>query len=491
MSSGHENFSPVLDLQLRPKQGMTQRLIMSSHMQQAINLLQIPLLGLEPFIEEQIAQNPVLEIIDDSNDLDVGVFEEIKEEYGDSSEVTIDEKDFSVLKKLGEEYDDFFAESEPSQFKRSSVEDQYKTYLESSIQAEISLYDHVLKEAADSFNDPEDLEAAKILIGYMDESGFIGTPIKEVALLHNLREDRLLKVLTEIQTFDPYGIGAISIQESLLIQLRCLKKQDTIAYAIVERHYNNLLNNKIPAIQKDLKCSFEKILEVIECDIASLDLHPGMHYSLRKSQNLVADVSLREEDGRLIVEVNRECTPNLRLNRKYLEMLEDPEVPSETKSFLRRHVFSAKWLVRNLQQRYSTIERIALSLVERQSEFFASPEGKLLPLTMKALAEELSLHESTIARTVSNKYIDTPRGLLPLRGFFTTEYVSDEGVPLSSNTILESILEAIKNEDKRLPLSDEKISMILKERGMTCARRTVAKHRASLGLGSALQRKKF
>jgi RNA polymerase sigma-54 factor len=485
---------PTMEAHMQPKQNMAQRLIMSAHMQQALHLLQIPLLELEPFIEEQVTQNPVLEISENeaTSQENRETIQEIKDETAPiEQEVVINEHDFTILKQLDEEFHDHFTESEGALIKKSREEEKYQTYVESSVQTETNLYAQLIQEAHDTFEEAQDLNVAEILIGYIDELGFLKTPLQEIALLHNLDLDAVEHVLKEIQTFEPYGVGAASIQESLLIQLRCLNKADKLAYTIIRDHYDDLLYNHIPAIQKSLKCSFADIESAIEHDIATLDLHPGMHFSLRKNQPLVPDVSLRQEEDELIVDINREHVPHLRLNRQYLRLLEDTETPLETKNYIRRHVFSARWLMRNLQQRYSTIERIAASLARRQKEFFLKSDGKLVPLTMKSLAEELNVHESTIARTVSNKYIDTPRGLIALRSFFTTEYISDQGELLSSKTVQEAILQVIENENKIHPLSDDKISNLLKERGILCARRTIAKHRNILNIGNTLQRKNF
>lgn len=499
MSTTHEAPHPTLALQQQQKQGLNQRLIMSAHMQQAIKLLQIPILELEPFIEEQVAQNPLLELVDDNvtaqddrkKKLESLETADDEKDPSADNELSINENDFDILKHLDEDFKDYIEEGNNSTVKRTSEEDKYKSYQESSIPFETGLYGHFTQIAHDTFEDPLDLEAAEILIGYFDEYGFLKTPIQEIALLHTLEESRIQKILTIIQEFEPYGIGAASIQESMLIQLRCLKKEHTLAYEIVKEHYDELLHNRIPLIQKSLKCALEDIQKSIEQDIITLNLHPGLQFSLQKAQPIVPDVALRLDNDQLIVEVNRDYTSGLRLNRKYLKMLESNETSAETKSYIRNHIFSAKWLTRNLQQRYSTIERIAASLAVRQRDFFMKPDGKLVPLTMKVLAEELNVHESTIARTVSGKYIDTPRGLLSLRAFFTTEFMSDVGESLSSKTIQEAVLDLIQGEDKQHPLSDQKISILLKEQGIVCARRTVAKYRELLNLGNTQQRKKY
>lgn len=491
MASKSDLSRPILQLQPQPKQALNQRLIMSAHMQQAIHLLQLPLVELESFIQEQVNQNPLLEISDEENGQPVISGEEIEVKDTEEKELVIDENDFNILKNLDEEYKDHFSETYDFALKRSHEDEKIKAFQESSICAEISLYGELIKQAHETFEDSKELEIAEIIIGYIDEWGFLKTPLNEIALLHNLNEEKIQAILKEIQAFEPCGVGAASIQESLLIQLRCLNKQDSLAYQIVLNHYDDLLHNRIPAIQKGLKLSVNKIQEAIENVIAKLDLHPGTHFSLAKAQVLVPDVTLRQEGKELVVDVNRDFVSNLRICRQYFKLLEDPQINAETKQFIRHHVFSAKWLVRNLQQRYSTIERIADSLAKRQYKFFTDPNGHLVPLTMKMLAEELKVHESTIARTVSNKYINSPRGLIPLRSFFTNEYVSEEGESLSSKTVQEAIHDVVRNEDKCHPLSDEKISAQLKEKGISCARRTVAKYRAILKLGNTTQRRKY
>lgn len=493
MSSQDGSFIPTLTLQAQQsqQQHLTQRLIMSAHMHQAIRLLQLPLFELGPFIEEQIVSNPILEMQEEKEAIEGEEHEPAEVPENVEQEVVIDDKDFTILKQLEEEFYDHFEESSAVPAKRSAEEEKYKTYLENSICQELNLYQFLIQEAHNTFETDKEIAIAEILIGYIDENGFLSTPLKEIALLHGLEEAELQRLLKEIQTFEPYGVGASTIQESLLIQLRCLGKEQTWAYRIVKDHYTALIHNRIPLIQKELKCSLADIQQAIDQDIAKLNLHPGTHVSLDKSQVIIPDVHLRQEGEDLMVEVNRDDVPHLKLNMKYFKMLKDVNVPLETRSFIRCHIFSARWLMRNLQQRYSTIERIVDSLARRQKEFFTQPDGKLVPLTMKVLAEELHVHESTIARTVANKYLSSPRGIMPLRAFFTSGYQSEEGKDLSSRTVQDVIKEMIDQEDKRRPLSDEKICELLNNQGIPCARRTVTKYRSILQIGNTLQRKKF
>jgi RNA polymerase sigma-54 factor len=483
-----------LQIDQRVQQNLTQRLMMSAHMQQAIRLLQLPLIELHTFIEEQTVLNPLLEIAEnDANESedtpDSSIVEEPKETQ--EQEIIIDEHDFTVMNQLDEEWWDHLSDQIPHTFSRE--DEKLRAHMEQSIQRPISLYDHLLNEAHDLFEDEKEREIAEILIGYIDQNGFLTTSLFDICAFHELHEEKIVeKVLRGIQKLEPFGVGASSIQESLLIQLRCLHKEESVAYQIIELYYEDFLHNHIPFIQKSLKCSYEQIQRAIEKDIGSLDLHPGAQFSSFPAPSvLIPDVTLRHENDQLLVDIERDYLPPLRLNRRYMQMLEDKNLSHETKIFIKQHLFSARWLNRNLQQRYSTIERIAQSLTNSQYQFFTQPNGQLTPITMKSIAAELELHESTIARAVANKYIDTPRGIFPLRYFFTTKYISQEGEDLSSKTIQDRIADLIQQEDRKHPISDEKISLLLKQQHIVCARRTVAKYREALGIGNTQIRRKF
>lgn len=470
----------------------TQRLMMTPQMQQAIHFLQMPVLELSTLIEAEIEQNPVLEYSEEEWSEEKNEEEGFSQDKGqEEQEMVFDEHNYEILKQLDEEFRDYFAESGASSPRRSLEEDKHKAYLESSIQDKLSLFDYLMQQASEVFQTREELMISEALIGYLDESGFLQGSLQEISLLFAFDLPEVERVLKVIQTFEPHGVGAKSLQESLLIQLRSLNKEESLAYKIINAHFDDLLHNKIPILQKELNCTIEDIRRAIDKDIAKLDLHPGTSYTKEVTPYIIPDVKLRQDGENLVAEVNDEFISPLKLNNKYMKMLEDPKLSADAKQFIKLKVLSAKWLIKNIHQRNNTIERIADSLGKRQKTFFNFPEGKLVPLTMKAVAEELDLHESTIARAVANKYIDTPRGLFPIRYFFTNTYVTDKGEDISSKTVKEVLQEIVKNEDKRKPLSDQSISRLIKLRGISVARRTVAKYRRELNIGNASQRKKF
>jgi RNA polymerase sigma-54 factor len=475
----------------KQKQSLKQmhRLIMSSQMQQALNLLQLPTLELTPLIEAELECNPILE---HGQEITVESDDEIPENEADlaEKELILDDQHFEMLKELDEEYrDQIGQETELSPYTKE--DDRLKTYQESLIQEIPTLFNHLMDQAKNTFEDAQQLKMAEILIGNFDDRGFLDTPLEDIAQIHRFNLKILYKVLSEIQAFEPYGVGAANLQQSLLIQMRCRAKRNTLAYQIIEHHYDDLIHNRVALIQKSLKCTKEQIHNAVQHQISKLDLHPGGWYSRDTVQAIVPDVSIREENNQLIPEINDDSIPNLYLNRQYLRMLEDKTIPQETKEFIKEKLGSAKWLMRNLFERNKIIMRIATYLTEKQREFLINPNGRLHPMTMKQMAEELEVHESTIARAVSNKYIETPRGLLLLRSFFTNGYETKEGYELSSSTIRDLLTEMIKKEDKKKPLSDQVLSNRLKEKGIDCARRTVAKYRTLLNIGTALQRKQF
>ncbi len=493
-----------LSLQLKQKQTQslkqTQRLIMSPQMQQAIHLLQVPIMELSTLVEAELQQNPVLEQAQEddtpSNQNEEAILEDTKEfaeesEPSHEKEVNFDDHDFEVMRQLDNEFRDHFAESDNYYSKRTADEEKQKAFLEGNLEDVPSLFDHLMRQAREVFETKEEHALAEAIIGNLDERGHFTTPFEEIIVLHHTNEKKLQEILKQIQTFEPFGVGAHDLREALLIQLTCLGKGDTLAYAIIDKHYEDLLHHRIPAIVHGLHSTPQEIQDAVNEDISKLDIRPGAWHSKQTVQSITADVLIRQDGAHLIAEANNESLPSLRFNGKYLRMLEDDSLSPETKEYIKQKVISGKWFLRNLHQRSETLLKIANHLIERQREHLLGPQGKLIPMTMKSVAGVLGLHESTIARAVASKYLSCPRGLVPLRSFFTNAYASQEGADISSRTVKDILLEIVKAEDKKHPLSDEALSHKIEEKGVHCARRTVSKYRQELNIGSSSQRKHF
>jgi RNA polymerase sigma-54 factor len=472
-----------------------QRLMMSPQMQQAIHLLQMPILELSTMIDVELEQNPILEKEEDVIDTAQEEREHDAEEpqldadMPAEKEIVFDDRNFEIMRQLDEDFRDHFAESAPVH--TPSPEERFRNFIENTLQGRPSLFETLMSQAREIFTKKEEQRAAEAVIGNLDHRGFLTTPLLEIALIFNIELKILEGILHSIQTFSPFGVGAANLRESLLIQLRCLGRENSVAYQIVDKHYDDMLHNRIPCIQKSLKQSNQVISHALQQEIAKLDFQPGSICSHELTQAIVPDLIVYDEGEILSIDTNNDALPTLRVNHKYLKMLSDRSLPRETKEYIEQKLSSGKWLLRNIHQRNETLLRIGHHLLTHQKDFLLSAQGQLKPMTMKTLAQELQLHESTIARAIANKYISCPRGMLPLRAFFTNAYVTEEGAGLSSHTVKELLKELIDKEDKQHPLSDEALSTLFKQRGIECARRTIAKYRNELNIGNAGQRRLY
>lgn len=479
------NMSYDLLLRGAVSQKQTQRLIVSKEMALALKLLQLPTLELNVAIEEELETNPLLER--SSDPVAEEEVEQEKEEV-EIKELEIDENHFEILKHLEEEFSDLMLD--PPKPARTQADDKKQAYLESSVIDEPSLYEQLLSQAHENL-DEEDVAIAQVLIGELDERGWMTTPLEELKELFGYSVEELTRILKVIQTFEPAGIGSQSLQDSLLLQLERQNKRGSLAYQIVLHHFDDLIRNKIPAIQKGLQMPSQKIVEEIKNTLSKLDIHPGLSISKTTAPYLTPDVLIEEVDGELKVSLPFEALPSLRLSPRYLKMLKQENLPADTKKFIEEKTRSAKWLIRTLLERATTIEKIASVLANKNREFFLNPQGQIKPLTMKELALLLELHESTVGRAVMNKYVASSRGILPLRSFFSSTFTTEEGEKISSKSVKDVLRQLIDQEDKMHPLSDDALSKIIQAKGIPCARRTVAKFRSQLEIGNTKQRRKY
>ncbi len=474
-------------------QNQAQRLMALPQMQQAFHLMQLPILELAAFVECHLGQNPIFsDDISTPNEEDYIEQEEDENEESDGEEVeaealTFNEDDYALLKYLEEDFKEHIDE-----WGGSSCHSQKNSaiyHMEQLTASSQTLFEHLMLQAREIFSTKEELAIAEAILGNLSADGYLHMTVSEIKSLYHVNEEMIIGVLEQIKQFEPSGIAASCLQESFLIQLKRLGKGESLAVKIIKDHYDDLSHNRIPAIAKSLQCSLELINNAIHEDIAPLDFQPGSSFEKTIIHPIVPDVYLEADS--LQVVVNEDDLPPIKINSKYLKMMIDSTVSAEVKIFLQKKLSSAKWLVNNISHRRETLRRIVTFLTNKQQEFFANPQGQLIPMTMKSIAEELALHESTVVRAIANKYVSSPRGMHPLRSFFTTAYEAKKGEKISSQTVRELLIKLIANEDKENPFSDCDLSKLLLEKGIVCARRTVTKHRQALKIGSARQRRKF
>jgi len=342
-----------------------------------------------------------------------------------------------------------------------------------------------------STKDEDEKKLGLFIIGHIDESGFLTADVDDLSRLSGKSPDEVERVLKTIQTFEPSGVGARNLQESLLIQLRNLGKGDSLAYRVLEKHFSELAKKKFPKIARELNVTVEEVQDAVE-EIAKLTRRPGRLVGPDNTQYIVPDITLRSDDGDLEIVVNDDRIPHLRISDFYRKMMADDNLTPKVREYIKEKIHSGRWLIKNIYQRQQTLYNIAHEIVRIQKKFLTSSgSGGLQPLTMHQVAEVVGLHESTVSRAIAHKYIGTPRGLLPLKYFFTTAIETDDGGEVSSRQVKYLVQEIVGKEDPKRPLSDESIVKLINARGMKIARRTIAKYRKELGVLPSHLRKQF
>jgi RNA polymerase sigma-54 factor len=483
-----------MELRLDQVQSQVQKpiitIMMSPQMQQAIRLLQLPILELSQKIETELLQNPVLEEVP-PEEAPPSESEKPPESPTESAteEVSFDEE-FATLAKLDDEWRDFFRQTAP--YSRRSEEDEEKrAFLESSITRAETLQESLSHQMILSAANEEEKKIGLFVIGHIDENGFLTADIDDLSRLSGESPEQIENVLKVIQTFEPDGVGARDLQESLLIQLRNLGKGESLACQVVENHFGELAKKKFQKIARDLNVSVEEIQAAVE-EIAKLTRRPGRLMGPEDTQYIVPDITLRKDDADFEIVVNDERIPRLRISDFYRKMMSDDNLTPKVREYIKEKIHSGKWLIKNIHQRQQTLYNIAQEIQRVQHKFLTSSgNSELKPLTMHQVAEVVGLHESTVSRAIANKYIETPRGLFPLKYFFTTAIETSDGGMVSSRQVKHLLRELAEKENPKRPLSDEALVKLINTRGMKIARRTIAKYRKELGILPSHLRKQF
>ncbi len=477
-----------MTLKQRLDQRQVQKLILAPALQQAIKLLPLTNLELIEVIDNEISQNPMLE--EDTPDRKV---QEKEEETGGERE-TADEGDpaagvereiagdFELESQFQEYLDDGF----PLRFsERKEV-----PALENILSKSPSLWDHLNWQASLTFFNPADGEIAQLIIGNINEDGYLTSSEEELARATEAPVEKIREIRNKIRTFDPVGCGSLNLREALLAQMEHLKIDDPTTRRIVEEHLPLLEKSDYAQLGKILGIGLADVKHHIEV-IKRLDPAPGRKYSQEKTFYVLPDIVVTKEDEELKVSLNDEGLPRLRINSYYRKLLAKAAKESaETYAFLKDKLRKALWFLRSLNQRDQTVYRVAKAIVERQREFFEKGLDYIRPLTLVEIAREIGVHESTVGRVVANKFMTTPWGVFPLKYFFHRSLTGDFGEEISSLKIKEKIRKLVENEDKSRPLSDIEIGEILAKNNLKIARRTVAKYRKQLKIPPSHIRKR-
>jgi RNA polymerase sigma-54 factor len=475
-----------MDMKMTPSMKLGQRLVMTPKLQQALKLLQVPTLELEQILKQEMMQNPMLEEVDLGDD-DEETADETTDETEEQEEATAEDDDAETDFDIDEYLDDGFKSIgwEPEQEELDERFERVAVAPESGTEKLINQ----LKLSVDS---DLELEIGEYLVGSLNNDGFLSVELDEVARVFETDAETVERVLSVIQDFDPPGIGARNLQEALLLQLRAQGRGDGLAAAVVRDHFDSLKNRKFAEIARDLRVSPKEVQE-IAAEIGHLDPRPGLSTFGDDARYVTPDLVVEKVEGEYVVYLNDSNIPRLRVSRAYAEELSRNRNggDTETRKFIVDKLQSARWLIQTIEQRRRTIVKVMQSIVEEQRDFFDKGPVALKPLTLQQVANRIGMHESTVSRVTTNKYVQTPRGVFELKYFFSSSLDTDDGDSMSSKAAKTRIREIIEKEDKAKPMSDQKIVDMLKAEGLNIARRTVAKYREQLNILPARMRKTY
>ncbi|UCC66159.1 MAG: RNA polymerase factor sigma-54 [Deltaproteobacteria bacterium] len=458
-------------LEIKQDLRLSQQLVMTPQLQQAIKLLQLSRMELQEVIAQEIEENPVLE--DDS-----GL------EEREQSEVTSETPD-QIQDFDWEEY----MEGHSISTYTPSRADRDETPWENFLTRQVTLIDYLLWQLKMSPLAPREEEIGSFIIGNIDDNGYLQASLEEICKNLNSPAKVVQNVLRIIQSFDPPGVGARDLRECLLIQLSGLAERDPLAEAIVGTHLSYCKNKDYRRLARKLKVPLPQVLEAIKT-ISRLEPKPGRPYSTEEARSIIPDVYVYKVEGEYMVMLNEDGLPKLRINPYYRQLLE-VERADVPRDYLKEKMKSAHWLIRSIQQRQGTLYKVTKSIVKFQTDFLDKGIDYLRPLVLKDVADDIQMHESTVSRVTTSKYAHTPQGIYELKFFFSGKI--GEGVEeVAAKRVQNLIKQIIAEENPRRPFSDEKIAQLLKERyNIAIARRTVAKYREMMKILSSSARKKI
>jgi RNA polymerase sigma-54 factor len=470
---------------------MSQRLIMTPSLQQAIKLLQMTKLELQEEITQELTENPLLEELQEGNqELEKAEGEEgAAPEAPALTEAEVPEPEKDSFDEI--DYESYFQDYMDLSYRpQAPAEEIEAPPLENILSKPQSLYDYLLWQLDMSVVPGKQKEIARAIIGNLDDDGYLRVALADIAAMGPYAPDNVEQALHFVQEFDPPGVAARDLKECLLIQLAFHDMEGTPAEAIIKDHMGLLQGRKFKDLAQVLGCSQEEVMHYVDT-IRHLDPKPGKKYNAGSNNYVIPDVYILKVDKGYTIVLNEEGLPRLRISPFYRRMIDrnNTEVTRETREYVREKFRSAFRLIKSLEERQRTIYKVAKSIVRHQQGFLDFGYEHLRPLILKDVADDIGMHESTVSRVVNHKYMHTPRGLYEMKFFFHSSISSTQGEDVSSLAVKERIKKVVGEEDLRRPLSDAAIVQILSNDGLRIARRTVAKYREELRIPSSNERR--
>jgi RNA polymerase sigma-54 factor len=479
-------------LEIRQQLKLSQQLVMTPQLQQAIKLLQLSRMELMDVVREELEENPVLEEGQEAPDEKTPAEEELSAEADaqtqeNTKEVEADRDGMSDIdwKTYLESY------SLGGTTADSYEDDEERPSYENLLTRKPSLSDHLLWQLNLSPLENRERALAGAIIGNIDDDGYLQTSVEELAQQADCDTGHVEEILAVVQDFDPPGVASRNLQECLLKQVDQLGMTEDIVGVILRDHLDDLENRRYQAIARSLQTPLDDVFGAAKF-ISSLDPRPGSQYGQEDVHYIIPDIYVYKISDEYVVVLNDEGLPNLRINSFYRNALSgSTSLDEKAGEYIQEKLRGALWLIKSIHQRQRTIYRVTKSIVKFQRDFFDRGVDHLKPLVLRDVAEDIEMHESTVSRVTTNKYVQTPQGLFELKYFFNSGINTTGGDSVASESVKSKIKEIISAEDSRKPYSDQKIVEILHGQGIDIARRTVTKYREMLGVGSSTQRKRL
>ncbi len=457
-------------LELKQHLKLSQQLIMTPQLQQAIKLLQLSRVELQEYITEELQSNPLLESETTS--------------FRDAESQRLQKERDELLKWKWDAYLETYGQDNIPYY-----DDEERPSFESSATKPEGLYDHLFWQLRMNDFSEKEREVGIFIIGNLDHNGYFNMDTDAVCAATGTLKEVVESTLTKVQSFDPPGIGARDLRDCLRIQARILDLEDTLVWRMIDSHLEDLQTKNYDKIAHELGATVEEVSTAAQI-IINMEPRPARDYADEPPQYIVPDIYVVKMEGEFVVVLNEEDIPVLKLNREYQRMMSSDCMGKVTKGYLSDCFKSAQWLLKSIQQRQNTLCKVTESIVKFQHDFLEEGITHLKPLVLRDVADDVGMHESTISRVTSNKYVHTPQGTFELKYFFNSGISRSDGSFVASQSVKNEIEGIIKSEDARHPLSDQAIAQKLKVKGVKIARRTVAKYRELLGIVPSNRRKK-
>ena len=466
---------------LSQHQSLSQSQVLAPQLQQSLQILQVPMLELRTLIQVELDGNPTLEM--DENDPNES---KVEDKQRDAEEFDVE---FDRLSKLDDEWRDYMAQS-TNYVRRSTEDDERRQFFFDSLTKNETLQEHLLDQLRGSELSKEDVQLGELLIGNTNDTGFLTVKPDEIAAHTGLEMADLDRVLQTIQTFHPVGVCARDLRECLLIQLKRIGKEGSLEWRVVSSYLDDLAKKRYPEIARRCGTTVDCIQRAANF-IATLDPKPGQIFSADPNNYVLPDVTVEKVSGLWQVLLNGDQIPHLRISNTYKDLMAQTANKEDVRDYIRDKIRNGKFLIKSIHQRQQTISNIAHEIVKRQTEFLERGPSGLKPMTMVQIADIVGVHETTVSRAISGKYMSTPHGVFEMKYFFTPGYQTAGGESMSNTSVKGVIAEMVKGEDGKNPLSDKEIVDLLEKKGIPIARRTVAKYRNELNILPSNMRKSF